>query len=102
MHSEYTPALEPVSTTVSAIDVADENTDATLVTALVAAVHTVDDTTNADPSPFTPTRPAPTSATDCPLPLSTGSTFGVSDVTDTTSNEPATKYGDVDVHRTHS
>ena len=102
MHNEYTPALAPVSTTVSAIDVADENTDATLVTALVGAVHTVDDTTNADPSPFTATRPAPTSATDWPVALSTGSTLGVSDVTDTTSNEPATKYGDAAVHRAHS
>ena len=102
MHSEYTPALAPVSTTVSAIDVDDENTDATLVTALVGLPHAVDDTTNADPSPFTATRPAPTRATDWPVALSTGSTFGVNDVTDTTSNEPAKKYGVVDVHRTHS
>ena len=64
MHNEYTPAAAPVSTTVSVIDVADTNTDATLVTALVTLVHTVDDTTNANPSPPTFNNPAPTSATD--------------------------------------
>ena len=101
-HSEYTPALAPVSTTLRLIPVDDENTDATLVTPLVGLVHTVDDTTNAVASPLTFTRPAPTNATLCPVPLNTGSTLGVTDVTDTIENAPTKKYGDPLVHRPHN
>ena len=100
IHNEYTPALAPVSTTVSAIDVDDENADATLVTALVGLPHAVDDTTNADPSPFTFTRPTPTNATATEA--TAGITVGETDVTDTMSNVPIKKYGDDAVHRPHS
>ena len=63
MHREYTPVVAPVSITVSTIEVEDENTDATLVTAVVGLEQAVDDTTNADPSPLTSTRPTPTKDT---------------------------------------
>ena len=62
-HREYTPVVAPVSITVSTIEVEDENTDATLVTELVGLEQAVDDTTNADPSPLTSTRPTPTKDT---------------------------------------
>ena len=60
MHSEYTPAIAPVSTTVNAISVDDENTELTLVTTLDGVpVQELVETTNADPSPDTFTNPAP-------------------------------------------
>ena len=100
-HTAYTPAAAPLSLTDSVIAFADVNTDATLVDA-TAEHDTVDDAiTNAAESPLTFTRPAPAKATDCTT-LVAAITLGVSDVTDTTSNEPATKYGDAAVHRAHS
>ena len=63
MHNEYTPATAPVSTTLSVTELDDKNTELTLVTALTGLAHAADDTTNADASPLTFTRPTPTNAT---------------------------------------
>ena len=93
-----------VSTTVKVISTGDENTEATLVSALVGvpAQELADEITIADESPDTSTSPAPLITMVCPIPLSTGITFGSNEVTDTISNTPASKYGDTVVHRTHT
>ena len=92
MHREYTPALDPVSTTLNTIDVELTNTELTLVTALDGVpVHTVDEITKAEESALTFTSPAPTTEIVCTVPLNTGITLGINEVTDTMSNEPAEK-----------
>ena len=84
MHNEYTPAVAPVSTTLSVIEVDDESTELTLVTALVGvAVHELDAITKADESPDTSTNPAPLIKIDWPVPLNTVITLGIKEVTDT-------------------
>ena len=62
MHNKYTPAADPVSTTLSVSALDDENTELTPVTTLDGVEHDVDDTTNADASTLTFTRPAPATA----------------------------------------
>ena len=93
-----------VSTTVKVISTGDENTEATLVSALVGvpAQELADEITIADESPDTSTSPAPLITMVCPIPLSTGITLGASDVTDTMSSTPAETYGDTELHRTHN
>ena len=59
MHNEYTPDKAPVSTTLSVTELDDKNTELTLVTALTGLAHAADDTTNANASPLTFTRPTP-------------------------------------------
>ena len=65
MHTEYVPAIAPVSTIVSVMSVEEVYTEFTLVTALVGVpAHKVEDMTNADTSPDTSTNPAPLTSTD--------------------------------------
>ena len=92
IYNEYTPATAPVSTTLRVVSVDDENTELTLVTTLVGVpLHELDDITNADGSADTFTNPTPLITIVCPLPLSTGITLGVKEVTDTMSKMPAWK-----------
>ena len=91
MHSSYTPALAPSSTTLNISDVDDKNTELTLVTTLDHDEHPVEDTTNADESLLAFTRPAPTTEIHCTVPITAGITLGVSVDTDTIANGPAVK-----------
>ena len=92
MHKEYTPATAPVSTTLSVIRADEENTELTLVTALVGvAEQELDEITNADTSPDTFTNPTPFIPTVCAVALITASTVGTSDVTDTMLKAPTSK-----------
>ena len=92
IHNEYTPATEPVSTTLNATSVDDENTELTLINTLAGVpVHELDDITNADESAFTFTNPEPLITMVCTVELNTGITFGVNAVTDTMSKTPAWK-----------
>ena len=80
-----------MSTILNVARVDDENTEFTLATTLVGVPVHEAVITNADESPDTFTNPTPLITIVCPIPLSTGITPGVKDVTETTLNMPARK-----------
>ena len=102
-HNEYTPAADPVSTTLSDISVDEEKTEFTLVTTLDGVpVQALDDIINAEPSPDTFKNPAPVITIDCTVPLNTGITLGFKDEKERMFTLPAVKYSEVGVQRAQS
>ena len=101
IHSKYTPAVAPFAFTVSETLVELVNDDTTLVTADVGVPLQFPEITNPPASAATFTNPAPLTVNVCVTALA-GITLGTTDVTDSKSNDPASKYGDTALHRTHS